>query len=537
MAPIVRRPTPLPQTSSAARPPRDDALVGGSAMVGSRRMSPVAAVTIAWAGVYGALAIYYALLYARRRSDREYLAFSGLSAGLAVFALGASMNANASDVAESTRACVVQWCGLPIAIACYVDFVHHMLGLPALRLVRAAYAWALLGFGANLAGVFFDPSQPAPADTWGFESAPAYHEPAVQLPGTIWAIVAIGILAQAVHLVARHARRDPDARILLATSGLWVLGGCYDVVVQLTSLRSLYVLEHIGIVASISMSWILVGRFVRTSEALEARTRELNASYEDLQHTQAELLAKEQLAAVGELSAVIAHEVRNPLAIIKNAVSGLRRRELPDADRAVLHGILDEEAGRLNRLVTDLLAFARPVTPQRREVPVADLITRAIELARAGSRSPADVRVELDVDVDGGPAQLACDPDLLRQALVNVAENALEAMPRGGTLRVRVESATLGGEPAVALVFRDSGEGMDALVRSKARDAFFTTRPSGTGLGLAIVDRIARAHGGTVEIESRHGAGTTVSLVLPDLRPSTEPPAPRADDQMAASTS
>jgi len=498
-------------------------------------MKTLAAVTIAWAGVYGAFAIFYALLYARRRSGRENLAFAGLSAGLTMFALGASLNTTATDVAEGTHACIVQWCGIAIAIACWVDFVHHMLGLPARRLVRAAYAWSLLGLAANVAGLFFDPDQPAPPDTWGLAAAPSYMEPAVQPPGAIWALTSIGFLAQAVFLLVRHARRDPDARILLATSALWILGGCYDLFLQLTSVKSFYVLEHVGIVANVSMSWILVGRFVRTSEALEARTRELNASYQDLQQTQAELLAKEQLAAVGELSAVIAHEVRNPLAIIKNAVSGLRRRELPEADRATLHGILDEEAERLNRLVTDLLAFARPVTPQRREVPVAELVSRAIELARAGSRSPAEVQVELDVD--GGPATLACDPDLLRQALVNVAENALEAMPRGGTLSVRVENVTLGDEPAVALIFRDSGEGMDATVRSKARDPFFTTRPSGTGLGLAIVDRIARAHGGSVELESRHGVGTTVSLVLPDRRLSYEPPAPRALDQMAASTS
>jgi len=519
----------------AARAALEATQVPWTSVIGCAPVSPLAAVIDAWVGVYGALAIYYALLYARRRSGREYLAFSGLSAGLTVFAVGASMNVEATDLAEATHACVVQWCGISVAVACYVDFVHHMLGLPAQGFVRAAYAWALLGFAANLAGVFFDPADPAPPDTWGFASAPSYHEPAIQGPGVMWAVVAIGMLARAVLLLARHARKDADARILLATSGLWVLGGCYDIVVQLTHLRAVYVLEHIGIVASISMSWILVGRFVRTSEALEARTRELNASYQDLQQTQAELLAKEQLAAVGELSAVIAHEVRNPLAIIKNAVSGLRRRELPEADRATLHGILDEEAERLNRLVTDLLAFARPVTPQRREVPVAELVSRAIELARAASRSPPEVLV--DLDVDGGPATLACDPDLLRQALVNVAENALEAMPRGGTLSVRVESTTLGDEPGVALIFRDSGEGMDATVRSKARDAFFTTRPSGTGLGLAIVERIARAHGGAVELESRHGVGTTVSLVLPDRRLSYEPPAPRAPNQMAASTS
>jgi FtsH-binding integral membrane protein len=86
-------------------------------MIGSPPMKTLAAVTIAWAGVYGALAIFYALLYARRRSDREFLAFAGLSAGLTVFALGASLNTTATDLAAGTQACIVQWCGIAIAIA------------------------------------------------------------------------------------------------------------------------------------------------------------------------------------------------------------------------------------------------------------------------------------------------------------------------------------------------------------------------------------------------------------------------------------
>ena len=96
-------------------------------------------------------------------------------------------------------------------------------------------------------------------------------------------------------------------------------------------------------------------------------------------------------------------------------------------------------------------------------------------------------------------------------------------LPGGGTLTVRSQAADLEGKPAVAISFSDTGEGMDTIVRAKARNPFFTTRPSGTGLGLAIVDRVIRNHGGRVEIDSQHGIGTTIRLVLPRERTSLVP--------------
>ncbi len=495
-------------------------------MVPSDAMSPLATVSIAWASLHAYLALYYLLLFARRQTDREYLAFGAMSAALALYTIGSAFDADASDLAAGTRACIVQWSGATLAVGFYLDFIHRVLGLAGRRAVRFAYAWSLIGLAANLSGLFFDASTPEPSGTWGFAWAPAYHDPALLITGVLWAGVTLLFIAYAMVLLARHGRGNRDARVLMATTLLWLLGGGHDVFAQLTGMRTLYMVEHVGIASSIAMSSLLLGRFVRTSKELEARTRELHESYNDLRHTQAELVAKEQLALVGELSAVIAHEVRNPLAIIKNAASGLRRPELPARDRTVLLGILDEETERLNRLVTDLLAFARPVTPQSREVLIADLVTHAIELARAGGRSTATI--ELDVDFEHGPSHVACDPDLLRQALVNIAENAMQAMPGGGTLTVRVSHVINGADRAVALTFRDTGEGMDTLVRSKARDPFFTTRPSGTGLGLAIVERIARAHGGTIEIDSGHGSGTTVTLTLPERRMSSAPPEPLA---------
>jgi hypothetical protein len=121
-----------------------------------------------------------------------------------------------------------------------------------------------------------------------------------------------------------------------------------------------------------------------------------------------------------------------------------------------------------------------------------------------------------------GGARVWADSNLLRQVFDNLIENAMQAMEFGGTLTVRVRPA---GADFVAVEIIDTGEGMDSAVRARAKDPFFTTRPSGTGLGLAIVDRIVGAHGGRIEIDSRAGEGTKVSVELPAA--SSEPPSSR----------
>ncbi|HJL29174.1 MAG TPA: ATP-binding protein, partial [Polyangiaceae bacterium LLY-WYZ-15_(1-7)] len=314
-----------------------------------------------------------------------------------------------------------------------------------------------------------------------------------------------------------------QARLLGVAAAANVVAASHDVLARGGIVRGPMLLEHTAVGFAFAMSYVLLHRFARASTELERKKAELDRMYEELRQTQEKLVRKEQLAAVGELSAVIAHEVRNPLAVIKNAVSGLRRGNLAPDDRATLLDILDEETGRLNRLMHDLLAYARPVVPKGRELSVDELVRRAVE--RAASGVPHADAVEVVYDL-AGPPTVHGDPELLRHALVNVVENALQAMPAGGTLTVRSSDATLEERvpdvdplPAVALSFADTGEGMDTLVRAKARDPFFTTRSTGTGLGLAIVERVVRNHGGEVDIESLHGVGTTITFVLPRRRP------------------
>nr|MBK7068176.1 hypothetical protein [Deltaproteobacteria bacterium] len=208
-----------------------------------------------------------------------------------------------------------------------------------------------------------------------------------------------------------------------------------------------------------------------------------------------------------------------PLAIILNAVASLRR-PIPTRERDLLLGILEEEADRINRIVTDLLTLARPLHPEAREILPKELIIRCL-----GPAERAGTEVELRSSPEA-ETPIQCDAHLLRHALENVIENAVQAMGTGGALTITLTRKTRQGVAGREIAVIDTGEGMNTEVRNSARKAFFTTRTTGTGLGLAIVDRILTAHRGAVDIESSRGEGTTVRLFVPE--PPTAAPAPQA---------
>jgi signal transduction histidine kinase len=337
-------------------------------------------------------------------------------------------------------------------------------------------------------------------------------------------------VASVLVLLARAylgGRRDALAVVVGATVLLATL--INDTGVALGAFTTGYLVDAglaafvVGLATTPSARYAVVGlELERRTQELRTRTRELRRSYEELRAAQEELVKKEQLAVVGELAAVIAHEVRNPLAIIGNAVAGLRKQGISREDHETLLAILDEEASRLNRLVGDLLRYARPVNVQRQQFSLADLVERALGLLKTDGKA---IKVSLEVEFHEG--RIWGDANLLRQVFDNLVDNAVQAMGTAGTLTVRLRAATEEGVDGIAVDIIDTGEGMDTQVRSRARDPFFTTRPSGTGLGLAIVDRIVDAHGGLFSIDSRAGEGTTVTVFLPHGSPS-EPPPPRS---------
>jgi len=248
-------------------------------------------------------------------------------------------------------------------------------------------------------------------------------------------------------------------------------------------------------------------------------------SYADLAAARAEMVKRERLAALGELAAIVAHEVRNPLGVIFNAVSSLRRAGVAEGDAGMLVDILAEESDRLNRIVGDLLDFSRPRALDLETCDVESLIEEALDVARASVSEHARA-VTFEVELGEGLQPLSVDRRLFRQALVNVLLNALQAMPLGGTVTLRARVETGASARGLLLEVCDHGAGIAPELRARIFEPFFTTKARGTGLGLAVVKRIVEDHRGEVFLDSRLGVGTTFTFRLPWAAPPSQQPQP-----------
>ena len=250
----------------------------------------------------------------------------------------------------------------------------------------------------------------------------------------------------------------------------------------------------------------------------------------ELAEANAQLGRSRSLAALGEMAAGIAHEVRNPLASI-----GLYAQMLVEdlADRpetARLAGKIGGAVTRIDTIVRDILRFARDTSVKPRCVTVAELVEQAIESCRA-TLAETEVAVEIEAAA-GDPIRVEVDPTLMVQAIGNVIRNAAEAMAetsdRSRTVHVRVERSTRrlpSGERADRIVIsvEDSGPGITPEVLERMFNPFFTTRPTGTGLGLAIVHRIVEAHDGHVVVSNRDEGGAKVELCMPPMNSRSTP--------------
>ena len=241
----------------------------------------------------------------------------------------------------------------------------------------------------------------------------------------------------------------------------------------------------------------------RTSEELElrveARTRELREANE-------ELVRSERLALIGQLAGGVGHELRNPLGAIGNAVYYLRMRLKDGEDPKIQKhlGILETEVRRSNKIVTDLMDFARVKPPTRAQIELAGIVRDVL------ARQPEDSRIQRVVEL-GDPGLVEVDGDQVGQVVLNVVMNAVEAMPAGGTLTIRLASTPDG----VLCSIGDTGIGIPPENLEKIFQPLFTTKARGIGLGLAVCRRLAEANGGSLKVESRVGSGSTFTLTFP----------------------
>ena len=228
------------------------------------------------------------------------------------------------------------------------------------------------------------------------------------------------------------------------------------------------------------------------------------------------LYRAERLATTGQLAAGAAHEIRNPLATISSSIQYLSEEFPPDhRKRKIVDGLL-EEVDRINRIIEGLLSFARPAEPEKERVSLRGLLEQTVLLVRSTAQKSG---VEVESALSSGDDRIEADPAQLRQVFLNIIMNSIQAMPRGGQLKISFSRSeqrlfsTPGGH-RFRIEFTDTGVGMSPEQLERAFDPFYTTKPDGTGLGLPISYSIVRSHGGEVDLESQFGKGTTVRIEI-----------------------
>ena len=230
--------------------------------------------------------------------------------------------------------------------------------------------------------------------------------------------------------------------------------------------------------------------------------------YRDMSLKDKQIMQAEKMAAIGELAAGIAHEIRNPLGIITGSAETVRKHEDQKIREEMTSYIL-EESKRINGLVSTFLDFARPKEPKLMSCDLREVLEKTLLLLSPQAKT---LGVEIKKEIPQKPLHVSIDPDQMRQAFTNLGVNALEAMPNGGILKVMVlENA----RDKVLVRFSDTGKGIPQEVQTKVFDPFFTTKDGGTGLGLPIAHRIITHHGGDINVEGGEGKGSTFTIALP----------------------
>jgi len=241
---------------------------------------------------------------------------------------------------------------------------------------------------------------------------------------------------------------------------------------------------------------------------LEAKVSELQEAYIELEKTHDMLVRNEKLAAIGEVSARLAHEIRNPLSTIGGFAKSIPNK-YDDRERTIRNAkIIIDEVKRLESILTNVLDFSKPSVPKKTTNDINELVKDTLNIL-VGDIISSTIVVSLDLCKDNLVASF--DYSQIKQVLINVLQNAVNAMPDGGAINIR----TAAGDNEVIIEIKDTGKGIPEQYIDDIFEPFFTTRGNGTGLGLSISNRIIQNHLGRFDIRSREGEGTTVCIGLP----------------------
>jgi two-component system sensor histidine kinase HydH len=303
------------------------------------------------------------------------------------------------------------------------------------------------------------------------------------------------------------------------TGNYWMLGAIYGVIQITQDVSDQYVnVQRYIIIILLVASGLMAFLFVALTLIVRRGERILIERADQQKRLEEKLQQSEKLASIGQMVATIAHEIRNPLGIIRSSAEVLAKKANPDVSKIrKFAGIILEEATRLSIILTDFLDFARPKLPSSNPVDVTDVVTRVRNILEHEIVSRKILWSESSEESEYDSLILG-DADQLYQAFLNIAMNAFESMNENGRFEILVQPQ----ESFVKITFADDGQGIKKENLNKIFTPFFTTNQMGTGLGLAVVHNIITAHNGEISVFSEEGHGATFSIILPRKIPSRE---------------
>jgi signal transduction histidine kinase len=242
-------------------------------------------------------------------------------------------------------------------------------------------------------------------------------------------------------------------------------------------------------------------------EVFNQMVKDLRYNLSELNKVNTEKSRMERLSALGEMATTVAHETKNPLNSIRLATSYLKKNFQGEILSEFLE-IIEQEVARLNELTTGFLGYSKPAPLKLKPCDINTVVRATVDLVR---QDATDRNIELVVLMDDHAPPVGCDISQMKQALLNLLVNAMDASREGSAITVKTESA----DRRMRISVRDSGAGIPQGEIEKIFKPFYTTKTRGAGLGLAIVERIVKEHGGEIRVESAKGKGTTFTLELP----------------------
>ena len=263
--------------------------------------------------------------------------------------------------------------------------------------------------------------------------------------------------------------------------------------------------------------WIfsLINRIINNRKNMRIAEKTIESMREEVRQLEKEVSKKEKLAAIGDLAAGVAHEIRNPLSSIKGYATYFADHFPENTSEHKAATIMIQEVERLNRVVGELMGVSRPTDISKIAIPVDGVLDSCTDILQADAK-----QLGIAFRVRGRGKVVSMDPDRIKQAVLNICLNAIEAIrdeqaEAGVRKDYVIELDVTEGDRSYCIAIRDNGPGIDKDVQGRIFDPYFTTKNEGTGLGLINVSKILEAHGGSIEVESEKGAGTVFRLYLP----------------------